>query len=306
MRAIKIIGVIFMIGLIAAAALMYQVRFEDYLYAQISAPLENMVIVAPAPKSLESELNLVARSALSLRINSAGREKVIFAKDKDEVLPIASITKLMAALIVLQNPVKYNLNQTIIISKTAASQDDVPVFGNLKTGEIYTTKDLLNLMMYYSSNDAAYALAEVVGAGKFVSLMNEEAQELGLSSTNFTNPSGLDGTGKNLNVSSAADLVALARHIAKNQPQIFDFSIMPGPFASENGIFNVNLWDGQKLVGGKTGYTEVAGGCMLLIFTDSHNRHYFNVILGALSPENRVIEMQKLVNYDNNVSGQHK
>ena len=242
--------------------------------------------------------DLEVRSALSVRINFAGKKRIVFSKDPEAKLAIASITKLTTALVVLEDPQDYPLDRRVTVSQKAASQDNVPIFGNLKTGEVYTVKDLLNMMMYYSSNSAAYALSEVIGADRFIGLMNSRAEKLGLAQTEFYNPNGLDN-GSIVNTSSTEDLVSLAQYIIKNQPGIFVFSTTPGPYANENGIFSVNLWNGQVLVGGKTGFTDAAGGCMLLVFRDEKNDYYFNVILGAATSQDRVNQMQKLVNYDN-------
>jgi D-alanyl-D-alanine carboxypeptidase (penicillin-binding protein 5/6) len=302
MQQAKIIGASFGIGLFFLAALALRGGFEQFLFMQMTAPFQGMVYAQLPAKPDLPALELDAKAALSLRVNYVGRERFVFSKSPNEKLPIASITKLMTALVVFENPADYNLDRKVTVSKAAAGQDDVPLFGNLKTGEIYTVKDLLGMMMYYSSNDAAYALADVVGVDKFTNLMNSKAVSLGLANTHFVNPNGLDGNGMDVNTSSAADLVALARYIIKAQPGIFVFSLTPGPYASENGIFNVALGGGRVLAGGKTGFTDIAGGCMLLAFRDEKNNYYFNVLLGSLSSPDRVVQMQKLVDYDNNVT----
>lgn len=264
----------------------------------MTAPLKNTVYAQAPAKPATPKLELDARSALSVRINFAGRKKIVFAKEPAQKLAIASITKLTTALVVLEDPSDYPLDRKITVSARAADQDNVPIFGNLNAGQVYSVKDLLNLMMYYSSNDAAYALAEVIGIDDFVAAMNRRAKLMGLADTKFQNPNGLD-TDSVLNTSSANDLVDLSEFIIKNQPGIFVFSTTPGPYANEKGIFSVNLGPARALVGGKTGFTDAAGGCMLLVFRDEKSNYYFNVILGSLSSEDRVIQMQKLVDYDN-------
>jgi|GEM_PF-464914 D-alanyl-D-alanine carboxypeptidase (penicillin-binding protein 5/6) len=286
-------------GLFFFAVNIGQVRFEDFLYAQISEPLDSIVYATPAART-KSELELDAKAAISLRIGATGRERMIYQKNTDGVLPIASLTKLMTATVVLETPEIYNLDKQVAISYAAANQNDVPVFGNLKPGEVYSVRQLLNLMLYYSSNDAAAALAEMIGEDRFVSSMNSKAAGIGLAKTTFYNPHGLDIADGKANLSSANDLLALVKYILKNHPEIFAFSIQPGPYLTENGIFSLNLWDGQTLTGGKTGYTELAGGCMISVFENAKHRQYINILLGAVSSESRVIEMQKLINYANN------
>lgn len=276
-----------------------QSRLEDFLYAQISVPLDN-VAYATHSVSKKANLDLNAKAALSLRVGATGREKKVYQKNIDDQLPIASLTKLMTAIIVLESPEFYNMDKQVAIDWISASQDDVPVFGNLNPGEIYSVRQLLNLMLYYSSNDAAYALSEIMGKDRFVAAMNQKTIDLKLEKTIFYNPHGLDLDNGKTNLSSAEDLLVLIKYISENHPEIFSFSIKPGPYVTENGIFNPNLWSGQTLIGGKTGYTEKAGGCMVLIFENENHRRYINILLGAVSSETRVVEMQKLINYVNN------
>jgi len=206
----------------------------------------------------------------------------------------------MTATVILEHPEIYDLNRPVIVSETAASQYDVPVYGNLNAGESSTVSDLLRSMLFYSSNDAAWALSEVMGEKEFTAAMNAKSKELNLVHTEFYNPNGLDCDDGMANHSSASDLILLAKYIIQNHPQILDYSAQPGPYLTENGILNLKFWDGNALVGGKTGFTEKAGGCMAVVFKDVNNRKYINVILGAVSPESRVAQMQKLINYANN------
>jgi len=277
-----------------------QIRFENLIFAQISDPVDELIYRAPK-KPPQTDIVLDAKSAYSLMINAAGRERVVFEKDIKDVFPIASLTKLMAATVVIENPDVYDLNKESVVSLAAAVQDDVPVAGNLKYGETKSVRQLLGLMLYYSSNDAAYALSEIMGVDEFVAAMNRKAADLGLGDTVFYNPSGLDGEEGGLNRSNAKDLMALTRYILRVRPEIFSYTANDGSYITENGIFSINLWDGQRLAGGKTGYTEKAGGCMIYIFENENKRRYVNILLGAVSPAARVVQMQKLVNYASNL-----
>ncbi|UMX47438.1 MAG: serine hydrolase [Candidatus Nealsonbacteria bacterium DGGOD1a] len=286
-------------GLACAAINDGQSSLENYLYAQASAPIGQMDFFMPEKKAAPN-LYLDAKASVSLRIGATGREKTIFKKNADEVLPIASLTKLMTAAVVFENPNPYVLDRQIMVSEAAAAQNDVPVFGNLQARETYTVRRLLNLMLFYSSNDAAYALSEVMGNDEFIAAMNKKAQSLGLEDTVFYNSNGLDMDDGNTNHSSAADLIILVKYILENHREIFYFTIRSDMYLTENGIFNIKLWDGQSLIGGKTGYTEKAGGCMVLIVENQKNQRYINILLGSTSPETRVAEMQKLINFANN------
>jgi len=273
-----------------------QMRFENLIFAQISDPVDKLIYKAPK-KITQTDIGLSAKSAYSLVINAAGRERVIFEKDTENILPIASLTKLMTAIVVFENQDLYGFDKTHSVSLAAAAQDDVPVAGNLKYGEIKSTQQLLGMMLYYSSNDAAYALSEIMGVDEFVAAMNQKAVDLGLADTVFYNPSGLDQEETRLNSSNAKDLMVLVKYILKTYPEIFYYTANDGNYITENGIFSINLWDGQRLAGGKTGYTEKAGGCMIYIFENQNKRRYVNILLGSASPAARVVQMQKLVNY---------
>jgi len=294
----------FFIGIFWGGLLTYfinfsQIKLENFLTAQITKPLEEINFVKiERPKKPPLELDV--KAALSIRLNPQKKmkERVLFSKNENEILPIASLTKLMTALVVIENQENYPLKEKIKISREAALQEDVPEYGNLKAGQKKTIEELLNLMLYFSSNDAAYALAEKIGVGNFVNKMNEKAKEIGLENTHFSNPTGLDPENLKWNLenkdyfnySTAKDLVFLGKYMLENYPLIFEFS------SQKNKI---QLLENQHLVGMKTGYTDEAGGCIFLIFSNDSGDYFLNVILGAKSKEERFLQMQKLIDWIN-------
>jgi len=281
----------------------FQENLENYFYAQISQPLEDIVVVKiPPPKP---KLDLQAKAAISVKLNESGAEKIIFNKNINQPLPIASLTKLMTAVIVLEN---YDLENTLItISKTAANQENVPNYGNLdkEIGKKFTLEQLLELMLIYSSNDAAWALSEVIEVPNFLEKMNQKAKDLGLENTNFINPHGLDPENLHYdpsvinfyNYSTARDLVKLAQYILKEHPVIFEISHKAPLYSIKDGIFDLFLT--QEVIGGKTGYTDEAGGCIIFIFKNERGSFFVNLILGAPSSSARITEMQKLIDWIN-------
>ena len=276
-----------------------QKKLENFLVAQITKPLEE-INFAKIEKPKKPPLEIEAKAVFSLRLNPKKKmkEKIVYSKNENEILPIASLTKLMTALIVIENQKDYPLEKEIKISKEASLQEDVPEYGNLKAGEKRKIKELLNLMLFFSSNDAAYALAEQIGIDNFVNKMNEKVKEIGLENTHFSNPTGLDP--ENLkwslenkdyfNYSSAKDLVFLGKYILQNYPLIFEFSNLKN---------EIQLLENQNLIGMKTGYTDEAGGCIFLIFSNNRDDYFLNVILGAKSKEERFLQMQKLIDWIN-------
>jgi len=278
----------------------FQGNLEKFFYAQISEPFNNLSGVKIPPKPEKPKLSLEAKSAISIEIMKSGREKILFKKNTEEILPLASLTKLMTALIILENPEDFDFSKTLIISKNAADQGDTPNFGNLKKGEKYTFKKLFELMLTYSSNDATYAISEVIGVENFVNKMNQRAEELGLPNTHFVNSTGLDPKNSltDFNYSTAEDLAKLAQYILENLPSIFEFSAQSSNYSSiENGLSNLNLRTSQELIGGKTGFTKNAGGCILFVFRNENGNIFINVILGTEKEAGRIKEMQKLIDW---------
>jgi D-alanyl-D-alanine carboxypeptidase (penicillin-binding protein 5/6) len=209
----------------------------------------------------------------------------------------------------LENPKDYNFSKSITISEDAANQGNTSNYGNLDNyrGEKFTVEQLLDLMLIYSSNDAAWALAEVIGGPNFVKKMNQKADNLGLQNTHFVNPHGLDpkdidytpATFKDFNYSTAKDLIKISQYILKEHPLIFEITKKEPIYSNENGIHDLFLPNKNEIIGGKTGYTKNAGGCILFIFKNKQGDVFINVILGTDSEEARIKEMQKLIDWLN-------
>ena len=267
------------------------------------------------------ELEIEAKSAISVLISDEGKEKILFENNAEQKLPIASLTKLMTALIVLEN---YDLSKEIKISEEATKQEGD--FGKLKAGGVFQIKYLLYPLLMESSNDAAYALAENYEARaegtaeeNFVELMNSKAQEIELKDTFFINPSGLDPeldpesehiiskiekdiSERKINYSTATDLVKFTKEELLEEPLIWEilstlkFSSYGPELANTNALlYEDSLEWRDRINGGKTGYTDKANDCILLVVQAQNNRGYLvNIILGA---EDRFEEMKKLVGW---------
>jgi len=304
---------IILIGLLVVSFLwrgvnIFQSNLEDVFYAQITQPLENIYLVQIPQKPEKPHLEIAATSAISVKIFENGRRKMIFKQNINQVLPIASLTKLMTAVIVLEDSINYDFAKIITVSKTAVSQAED--FGNLKIEDKLSVKDLLHILLIESSNDAAYALAEEIGIEQFIEKMNQRAQVLNLSNTYFINPTGLDPERAEVptNYSTAENLAQLSQYILNNHPLIFEISskmsyeVLDGWGQFHHLAINKNngfLGEIKNFVGGKTGFTEKAGGCMILVLKNQCS-HLINVILGTKSADERQTEMQKLIDWINN------
>ena len=184
--------------------------------------------------------------------------EVIYGKNPQQKLPMASTTKLMTALITAE---KCRMDETVLIDAL-----DCQVEGSsmeLRAGERLTVKELLKGLLLVSGNDAALALARHVSGSteEFVKLMNEKAKELSLTSTHFTDPHGLSSED---HYSTATDLALLMGSCLENEDLS---SILSLKSCVINGKTLVNhnrlLYTCEGCTGGKTGYTEAAGRCLV-------------------------------------------
>ena len=249
-----------------------------------------------------SNLEIPAKSAASVFFNSQGGQKVLFSKESDRTLPIASLTKLMATNVILEN---YSPSQIVRINKKTMTGTDEEDAGNFRIGETFLAEDLLYSSLMESSNDATGALVQVVGEEAFVDLMNLTAENLGMKNTFFVNSTGLDPDNPKdpVNYSTAEDMAKLAIYLLKNKPKILEISTQPEiDLYSANGFFHHKIKNTDALlgelpgiIGGKTGRTPLAQGCLLLVTkAPQSNGVMVSVVLGS---SDRFGEMKKLVEW---------
>ena len=221
-------------------------------------------------------------------------------ENPDEQLPMGSVTKIMTALVVLEEGV--DLDEEVTISEEAESYVGT-TYSNigLILGERVTVRDLLAATLIPSGTDAAYALAEHVGdgsVGNFVEMMNDEASAMGLEDTNFETPAGLDTTG---NYSSARDLAAMTR-VALQDPLIAeivdtaDATISTQNREIEFSNTNQLLTTYPPATGVKTGTTPQAGA-NLVASAEANDESYISVVLGADDSEERFRASETLLEY---------
>jgi D-alanyl-D-alanine carboxypeptidase (penicillin-binding protein 5/6) len=237
--------------------------------------------IAPTTRVSVGELRIWAEqsvvpqlSAQSYLLYDLGSGKTLFEANSTEARSPASLTKLMTALLVLEQG---DLNGVVRVEP-----EDL-VGGatmGLATGDLVTVTDLLWGLLLPSGNDAASALARAVGGSvpAFVDLMNRRAQELGLRQTHFVNPHGLDAEG---HVSSARDLLALTKELW-GYPL---FRAMVGTTRiqwNERELLTTNEWLGEfdGVTGVKTGTTDLAGEC-LVASVEQDGRTVLLVIMGS-------------------------
>ncbi len=246
------------------------------------------------------EPEIEARSALVVLIKD-GEQRILFEKEPNKPLPIASLTKLMSGLVVVE---QYDLNQTLVLSEKAAGQPGEPNF--FREGEEFYIKDLLYSSLVESSNRAVFTLAEAKGEQEFIREMNKKARELEMYDTQFFNPTGLDPElpYEIPNYSTASDLVKLAKKMSAStlisdigRTKTRGIYTSSGWFHHQMDTTNKLLDDLPGMVIAKTGRTPIAGQCLLLSFRNQHdNNLVIGVVLGA---EDNFKEMEKLIDWIN-------
>ncbi len=206
-------------------------------------------------------LKIQAKAAVLI---DEGSGRILYAKNPSERLSIASLTKVMTALLVLENGA---LDQKVYISRRAAETGESTIW--LEPGEIFSRKELLDALLISSANDAATALSESIAGTEenFVAMMNRRAQELQLVNTHFSNAHGLDAPD---HYSSAYDLAVLSRQAMASPffQQVVATKSTTLPWVGHpwpRFLINKNrlLFRYSGADGIKTGYTKKAGNCVI-------------------------------------------
>ena len=213
-----------------------------------AAALTCVLTALPAAGAVETH-------AAAAVLMDAGSGRVLYEHSAHEALPIASITKLMTALVALESGHALDERVTVLPQWTGAEGSSL----YLRPGEVLTLETLLYGLLLRSGNDAALAVAEYCAGSEeaFVARMNRRAGELGMQDTHFANPSGLDGAG---HASSAYDMALLARACLDND--ILRDMVSTQSIAREGRVLtnhNKLLWRYEGCIGLKTGYTQKAG-----------------------------------------------
>lgn len=246
----------------------------------------------PSISFLEEKINVSAKSALVFDLTS---NKIIYSKNPDLKLPMASLTKIMTAIVALEN--KKTDDQYLVHSYDLVGEN---IMG-LSTGEILNLEELLYGLMLNSGNDSAEVLASNFEGGRteFIKAMNSKAKALGLKNTNFTNPTGLEGDGDQY--TTAYDLLVISKYAVSKFPLLtritstFQYQIQQTSnhkyFYLENGTNLISSYPGVR--GLKDGYTPEAGLC-LATYLEYKNHKLIGIILGS---GNRRQEMKDLLDY---------
>jgi len=251
---------------------------------------------ASAPMIENVPLQINAKSALLMCANTG---QFIFEMDAHTKRPIASVTKIMTMLLVMEalDQKKITMDEVVTASEHACSMGGTQVY--LAVGEEFTVHELLKAVAVRSANDASVALAEHLAGseGVFVALMNEKAKSLGMTNTNFLDCTGLTDEG---HYSTAHDIALMALEITSKHPLIFEYTTIRHD-TFRNGTFdldNTNHMIGKYrgMTGLKTGMTNASGYC-LAATASRDGLDLISVVLGSESLDMRFQETTKILDY---------
>lgn len=306
-KALRYILLVIIVSLIGSAA---------FLYVTAEKPKE-ITLFSPLPDFLDLSQNkqvtfldlwlpfidqykdngfdpssLTAKSVLMFDLTN---EKALFEKNPRDRLPMASLTKIMTAIVSLENP---RSDDTYVVKGADLVGEDSM---GLSPGETLTLDELLYGLMLPSGNDAAEVLASNSPFGRegFIQAMNDKAKALGLKDTQFSNPSGLQGDG--IQYTTVYDMLVITRYALEHFPLFKEIVAKPEYLLPETAthpayeLFNetnlLTTYDGVK--GVKTGYTPEAGLC-LVTYLEYKGHRIIGVLLNS---ENRRMEMKELLDY---------
>ncbi len=289
-----------------------QVTISDFNKNKVVTKQET--VITPIKKENIGKTYVRAKAAIAIDVNSG---KILHSQNPDKRLPIASLTKMMTALVTIDN-IK-NLKDEIItvdqeVCRTPTSKIGCPsstycISDTLKLGEKVRADDLLKAMLVNSTNDAAVALGKHIAGSQenFAKLMNKKAKEIGLKNTHFCNPSGLDKDGQEGQCySSARDVAKISVYALKNEKykQLWDiFKIKERWFDSVDGkikhkyVTTNAVFDTMKnCVGAKTGFTYEAGKTLMMIASHPKDKN-IKVVSVILNDPYRFNDVQKLFDW---------
>lgn len=243
------------------------------------------------------DLNVECKAAILIEAETG---EVLYCKNEDASLPLASVTKIMTLLLVMEaiRDAKISLDDEVLISEHAASMGGSQVF--LREGERMSVKELIKCAVIASANDACVALSEHVAGSEssFVDKMNQRAKELNMLGANFENTTGLDDTTQN-HVCSARDIAVMSRELIKYE-LITEYSstwqdeIRNGEFILTNTNRLVRYYDG--CTGLKTGSTDKAGFC-ISASAKRDGMHLVAVVMGAETRDKRNSIARSMLDY---------
>ena len=250
-------------------------------------------VLCVASSDVTDGTDVDASGSSSVGLFDVNDSEVIYAKNIHEKLYPASLTKVMTALVAL----KYgNMDDTITATGNVKIEESGAQLAGLSEGDTLTMDQALHILLIYSANDVAVAIAEHVAGSvdAFAEMMNEEAKAIGATNSNFVNPHGLSDDNHYV---SAYDMYLMFNeavkydefneiiHMSEYDTVYYDKNGDSKEFKcdSTNGFLrgDYSSPDGITVIGGKTGTTNAAGNCLVLLSKDSSGHSYISVVMKA-------------------------
>jgi serine-type D-Ala-D-Ala endopeptidase (penicillin-binding protein 7) len=273
--------------------------------ADSATPLQEML-----PRRSEGRRLGLDDTKDSLRLHSsaalvmdAGTRNVIYAKNPDVVLPMASITKLMTALVLVES--KVPMDEVITITEDDMDKERHSR-SRLRVGSVLTRGEALHLALMSSENRAAHALGRTFPGGleKFVAAMNQRARQLGMDHTTYVDPTGLSSDNKSTprdlaTLALAAAQYPLVREYSTDRQHLVAFGKRTLQYKNSNALVRGDLWDIELQ---KTGYIVEAGHCVVMD-AKLHGKELVIVLLDSESNGRRNADAQKIRSWWNAQNG---
>jgi len=284
--------------------LVYAVIILNIVAMPVMALADNDTYTEAAVAKIMSQTDVFNLKAKASILMDATTGNILLENNSHERLPIASITKIMSMLLIMEaiDSGRLSFDDKVLVSEHSYSMGGSQVW--LEPGEEFTVTEMLKAVSISSANDATVALAEKVAGSEeaFVAMMNEKAKELGMNDTNFLDCTGLTDEG---HYSSAYDIAIMSRELITKHPKIFEFTTIwhdlfrdgvPGkkPVSLDNTNKLIRFYEGAN--GLKTGFTTAAGYC-LSATAKRNNLQLIAVVLGEPDSNTRFAEARKLLDY---------
>ncbi len=269
-----------------------------FLFATKDLPVSVSVSAAKKNATEESSFKNMALNARAAYVFDISTGRAIFKKNSSAQLPLASLTKIMTAIVVKENTPEW---LKVSIPREAVLQEGD---SGLLTGEWWKVSNLTDAMLIASLNDAAFALSMTALAGKdgggswrdFVKLMNKKAQKMNLNQTYFLNPTGLDFSSNTPGAyGSAEDVAKMIRYVLKKHPELLEVTGYKTLKVNSHFFRNTDKLVGEipLLVAGKTGFSNLAGGNLAVVIDVGFEHPVIIVVLGS-SEEGRFKDVKTL------------
>lgn len=272
----------------------YESPLPDFLTRSENSQVTLLDLWVPFIEKIQgSEKEVPDFTAKAVLMYDLTTNKTLFEYQAKEKLPMASLTKIMTAIVAMEN--RKENDEYLVRREDLVGEDSM----GLEAGEILTLRELLYGLMLNSGNDASEVIANNHPGGRsnFLRAMEDKAKSLGITDTKFSNPSGLQGDGTQY--TTAYDLLVMTRYMMSNFPEIrkivstYEYVIPANKYHKEYHLFNeTNLLTSYPGVKGvKTGFTPEAGMC-LVTYLDYRGHHIIGIILNS---QNRREEMRNFL-----------